>query len=225
MGPTLVFRAPAAGRYAVFFWVAAALLLVAFALNGGLAEVVRFGAVPLALAVIGWVVFWRPRVTVGPDGLELANVFRTVVVPWDDVLGVETRWGLKVRTTAGRFGAWAAPAAPGRRRHDTVPDQLLDERASGTAQLVGDSSTVGSVIELGLDRRAAGSSAADSPGAGPGGADRPGGPDLSRGPSVQDQGARGLGRASGVRVTVDVLALGAVVASLALAAVTVATLA
>ena len=220
MGPTLVFRAPAAGRYAVFFWVAAALLLVAFALNGGLAEVVRFGAVPLALAVIGWVVFWRPRVTVGPDGLELANVFRTVVVPWDDVLGVDTRWGLKVRTTAGRYGAWAAPAAPGRRRHDTVPDQLLDERASGTAQLVGDSSTVGSVIELGLDRRTTG-----SPAAGPDGAGRPGGSDVSRGPSVQDQAAGGVGRASGVRVSVDVLALGAVVASLALAAVTVATLA
>ncbi|WP_341358898.1 PH domain-containing protein [Georgenia sp. M64] len=220
MGPTLVFRAPAAGRYAVFFWVAAALLLVAFALNGGLAEVVRFGAVPLALAVIGWVVFWRPRVTVGPDGLELANVFRTVVVPWDDVLGVDTRWGLKVRTTAGRYGAWAAPAAPGRRRHDTVPDQLLDERASGTAQLVGDSSTVGSVIELGLDRRTTGSHAA-----GPAGADRPGGSDLSRGPSVQDQAARGVGRSGGVRVSVDVLALGAVVASLALAAVTVAPLA
>lgn len=220
MGPTLVFRAPAAGRYAVFFWVAAALLLVAFALNGGLAEVVRFGAVPLALAVIGWVVFWRPRVTVGPDGLELANVFRTVVVPWDDVLGVETRWGLKVRTTAGRFGAWAAPAAPGRRRHDTVPDQLLDERASGTAQLVGDSSTVGSVIELGLDRRtAAGSHAAGSPPAVPTGPDRRGGSDLSGEPSAQGQGA------GGVRVRVDVLALGAVVASLALAAVTVATLA
>ncbi|RPF25971.1 PH domain-containing protein [Georgenia muralis] len=213
MGPTLVFRAPAAGRYAVFFWVAAALLLVAFALNGGLAEVVRFGAVPLALAVVGWVVFWRPRVTVGPDGLELANVFRTVVVPWDDVVGVETRWGLKVRTTSGRFGAWAAPAAPGRRRHDPVPDQLLDERVSGTARLVGDSSTVGSVIELGLDRRAA----AGSPAAGPAGP-AAGGSDLPGGPPVQGQGA------GGVRVRVDVPAMGAVVASLALAALTVATL-
>lgn len=212
MGPTLVFRAPAASRYAIFFWVSAGMLLLAFALNGGLAEVVRFGAVSLALAAVGWAVFWRPNVRVGPEGVRIANVFRTVTVPWADVEGVETRWGLKVRTTGGRFGAWAAPAAPRpRQRGDSLPDPLLDERAIGTARLAGDARTVGTAIELGLDRRGAGTAGAPAgPGAAPGehaGADA--GPDTARG---------------GVQVHPDLVAIGAVVGSLALAVLTVTAL-
>ena len=51
MQPAIVFRAAASRGYAVATWVVAAAVLAAFAANGGAAEVLRYGALPLLLAV------------------------------------------------------------------------------------------------------------------------------------------------------------------------------
>jgi hypothetical protein len=87
-----------------------------------------------------WAVFWRPGVVVSDAGIRLVNVTRTIDVPWPALLEVETRYALTLRTSYGRFTAWAAPA-PGagsalrtsmrsRRTYDTTdPD---DEPASSS---------------------------------------------------------------------------------------------
>lgn len=157
MGPTVVFRPDSSRVYAVICWVVAAAVLVAFAVNGGVVELVRYGALPLAVAAFGWTVFWRPHVAVGPDGVTLANVVRTVVVPWGAIDTVETRWGLRLRTAAGAFGAWAAPARAGfgrarsLREAENLPDRLF--RGAGTVHASGDAAAVGFVIEDRLGRR------------------------------------------------------------------------
>ena len=70
---------------------------------------------PLAalLAVIAWATLWQPCVVVGDDGVELRNVTHTVIVPWDAIIEVDTKYALSLRTPRRAYSAWAAPA-PGR---------------------------------------------------------------------------------------------------------------
>ena len=57
MGPTIVFRPTSARVYAVLCWAVALALLLAFATNGGLTEILQYGPVALALAALGWAVY------------------------------------------------------------------------------------------------------------------------------------------------------------------------
>ncbi|GAA4288769.1 PH domain-containing protein [Georgenia daeguensis] len=150
MGPTIVFRPTSARVYAVLCWIVALAMLLAFATNGGLAEVLQYGPVALAIAALGWAVFWQPHVRVEARGVTLANVFRTHEVGWEAVERVETRWGLNLRTPAGRLSAWGAPAKGALfagRRSEAQPE-LLDTDGTGTFAASGDSVLVGRVIEL-----------------------------------------------------------------------------
>ncbi|WP_193313024.1 PH domain-containing protein [Georgenia subflava] len=160
MGPTIVFRTTSARVYAVIFWVVAVVLLVAFATNGGLGELLQYGAVPLVLVAVGWAVFWQPHVVVAPAGVTAANVFTTVDVPWLTIDAVETRWGLRLETADGRVNVWAAPAKGGisnRRREPDVPGvDLLDTEGTGRLSATGDSRLVGQVIEARLAAARAG---------------------------------------------------------------------
>ena len=159
MGPTIVFRPTSARVYAVITWAVAAVVLAAFGANGGIGEVARYGAIPLAVAVFGWAVFWRPCVEVGDDGVVLANVLRTVEVPWGAIERVETRWGLRLVTPNGAVSGWAAPAragigrAPQRAGAEQLPDRLFD--GTGRVRHAGDAATVGAVVEDRLARWAA----------------------------------------------------------------------
>ena len=156
MGPTIVFRPTSSRVYAVLTWVVATVILSAFAANGGPGEVLRYGAVPLVLAALGWSVFWQPRVVVGDDGVEVVNVLRTVEVPWAAVVDVETRWGLRLVTDGGSVNAWAAPAKAGFgrrrsvRRAEELPDVLFDEGSTATLRRGGDAEAVARVVEARL---------------------------------------------------------------------------
>lgn len=71
-----------------------------------------------ALALFGfaaWALFWRPSVRVDHEAVTLENVFRTIVVPWNRIVRIDTRYAFTLFTRGARFAAWAAPA-PGRHR-------------------------------------------------------------------------------------------------------------
>jgi hypothetical protein len=53
-------------------------------------------------------VFLRPRVTTTREGIVLVNPFRTVVVPWEEVRGVETELALQIVVDGGRHSSFAA---------------------------------------------------------------------------------------------------------------------
>lgn len=110
MQPAIVFRAAASRGYAVATWVVALAVLAAFAANGGADEVLRYGALPLLLAALGWAAFWRPHVRVERDGVRVANVISTTWLPWDTITGARTRWGLELVAHDQKVGAWALPA-------------------------------------------------------------------------------------------------------------------
>jgi hypothetical protein len=152
MGPTLVFRSTSSKVYAVIAWAGCAAVLVAITANGGIAELLQYGAVPLALAAAAWAVFWEPHVTVAPDGVRVANVWRTTSVPWGAVDRVESRCGLRLHTPRGRVSAWATPARGkvALSRRPSVPDAVLDPASTAHRHLPGDAELVARVIETHL---------------------------------------------------------------------------
>lgn len=112
----LVVRHPSNRTYAVVVWVLAAVFAVSFLVDGGPGELVRLGVHPLAVAAIAWVVLWRPHVVLDDDAVTVANVLRSVRVPYRAVRAVGVRWGLRIEADGGRWDAWAVPArsAPAR---------------------------------------------------------------------------------------------------------------
>lgn len=89
------------------------------------------GPALLLLAALGWLAYWRPCVVVDERGVVLHNVFRRVVVPWPALVEVHSRYGMRVETTEGTFGAWAVPAPTGRSRAqggDTEATTLVRQR-------------------------------------------------------------------------------------------------
>lgn len=170
MGPTIIFRPVASRVYAVIAWLVAATVAGAVLYDGGAVALVRFGAFPLLLAGFAWAVLWWPYVRVDDGGVEVANLVRTTRVPWQAITGVETRWGLRLLTAAGKVDAWAAPArgalsrvradrAASRRGDGGPPNARGDQRGSvrqrGADEVIrhgGDAEDVAAVVEA---RRAA----------------------------------------------------------------------
>jgi hypothetical protein len=127
---------------AIALWLIVALLFVTTVLNDSTWQDRVLAVVPAAFGVLlGWVALWRPRLTIGDDGIEVVNVFHTVHVPWAALVHVDTRFALTLVTPGRRVSVWAAPA-PGRagvalarrqnQRHGrTVPDLGDGNRRAG----------------------------------------------------------------------------------------------
>lgn len=64
-------------------------------------------------AVIGWLVFGRPKVRIDTEAVTITNPLRTVTIPWAALVNISTKFAATFQTPAGRYVAWAAPG-PGR---------------------------------------------------------------------------------------------------------------
>ncbi|GAA4145907.1 PH domain-containing protein [Leifsonia shinshuensis] len=99
---------------AVVIWAAAAALIIGLLVSVHDARLLY--VVPCALfAFIGWAVLWRPLLTVGDDGIEVINVTRTIDIPWQALIHVDTKYALTLYTPGRKFPVWSAPA-PGTAR-------------------------------------------------------------------------------------------------------------
>lgn len=114
MSSPIVFRPWTGIAVTVLVGVVVVVSLAGLALAGDLESLRRFGPAFVALALATAALFWWPAVIVG-DEITVRNPFRTIVVPWNAVDGIETRFGLKLLLIpSGSVAAWAAPA-PSRR--------------------------------------------------------------------------------------------------------------
>jgi hypothetical protein len=104
---------------AVCAWVALGLgaaVALFLAAQGGVVRLLDL--VPLALlALLVWELFWRPKLTVREDGVEIVDFFRTSLVPWTTIIDVQTRWALTLVTPHGKYRASVAPAPGARGRY------------------------------------------------------------------------------------------------------------
>ncbi|WP_171814335.1 PH domain-containing protein [Arthrobacter dokdonensis] len=67
-----------------------------------------------ALALAAWAVFlllWRPRLTVGADGLTVVNILRSHRIPFGALQAVRVGQSVSLETTAKRIPSWGAPGA------------------------------------------------------------------------------------------------------------------
>jgi hypothetical protein len=87
-------------------------LALVMSTTSALAGVPGLPGLPLALAVafVGYWLFWFPVVRLSESGVTLVNPARTVTVPWVALIAVDTKFALKLRTPHGAYTAWAAPA-------------------------------------------------------------------------------------------------------------------
>lgn len=70
----------------------------------------RYAPVILLAALLVWALFGRPAVIVGPAGVVLRNVTRTIELPWPSIQLIDTKYALTLHTAYGTYAAWAAPA-------------------------------------------------------------------------------------------------------------------
>ncbi|MCU1526351.1 MAG: hypothetical protein JWP75_114 [Frondihabitans sp.] len=96
----------------VVIWALCAFVVVATFI-GSPAEGVVALAPGIVIALVDWIVLWRPRVEVTGDGVTLLNVLRRVTIPWAALINVDTKYALTLHTPGHKYAAWAAPA-PGR---------------------------------------------------------------------------------------------------------------
>ena len=96
MGETLTFRTPMARVLTIGVAVVAVVALVYFVSDGGIREAWRSGPTVLCIVVVTWALFWRPQVQVSDGGVTVANILRTVHVPWPVLRSVDSKWSLTV---------------------------------------------------------------------------------------------------------------------------------
>jgi hypothetical protein len=102
------FRPRTSKTLAYIMWALAVIALVS-SLASGAAGLL---GIPLALAVafVGYWLFWFPKVMLDDGGVTLVNPVRIVSVPWPALVTVDTKFALKLVTPSGSYTAWAAPA-------------------------------------------------------------------------------------------------------------------
>ncbi|MGN6425234.1 MAG: PH domain-containing protein [Leifsonia sp.] len=94
---------------AVLIWAAAAALTIGLLVSVHDARLLYI--VPCGLfALLGWAMLWRPKLTVGDDGIEVVNVSRTIRIPWQALIHVDTKYALTLYTPGHKFPVWSAPA-------------------------------------------------------------------------------------------------------------------
>jgi hypothetical protein len=133
---------PLFGRIlAVVVAVVCAAGLVGVLLTGELATIARTAPPVLLLAVACWALFWRPGMTVRPEGVVVVNIVRSWTIAWPAIESLDTRYALTIHAGGRRVSVWAAPA-PGVRGasslHRADVTNLRESAYAGTAVRPGD---------------------------------------------------------------------------------------
>ncbi|WP_157000446.1 PH domain-containing protein [Leucobacter komagatae] len=69
------------------------------------------GLVPLAaLAALSYVGLWLPYLRVGDDSITVRNVLRTVTIPWNALVHVDTKYNLTLHVPGRTVNVFVAPA-------------------------------------------------------------------------------------------------------------------
>lgn len=103
-------------------------LITQLSMDGGLE--VSWSLVPYALVgLVTWVTLWRPRLVIGDQSVEVRNVLRTIIIPWNALIHVDTKYTLTLFTPNRNYGVWVAPA-PGRMSTSQAQTPAKSERTA-----------------------------------------------------------------------------------------------
>lgn len=115
--------APGMRTTAVVLWAAAVALLVLGFVDRGESSVFLVPVPSVFVAVVAWVVLWRPRIELTPEALVVVDVRRTSIYAWPRVTGVRTKYGIEIQSTEADRRVWIAPRPTARLRLDVPGGQ------------------------------------------------------------------------------------------------------
>ena len=81
------------------FWVAESFAQVSFELM-----------ISTALGMIVYLIWIKPKMVLEKDVIKVVNPFRTDLIPYSDILELETKWSLSIVHRHGKSRVWVAPA-------------------------------------------------------------------------------------------------------------------
>ncbi|QDZ15294.1 hypothetical protein [Humibacter ginsenosidimutans] len=94
---------------AIAVWVLGVVNLIAFGVLHEWESLVRAVPVVAFVAVAVWVLFGVPAVIVERTAVTVVNPARSIRIPFTKMVDIEPSFSLVLRTTQGRYRAWAAP--------------------------------------------------------------------------------------------------------------------
>jgi hypothetical protein len=62
------------------------------------------------LAVTAYLIWIRPKMILRGDHIEVVNPLKSVVIPYGDVIELNTKWALTITHSRGKTKVWVAPA-------------------------------------------------------------------------------------------------------------------
>jgi len=127
---TVVLRTVMSAALAVIGWLLCGFFIVNLLLTGTPGVVLQFLPWLLLVAWGLYVLLWRPRLVIRADRLDVANLFRDHVIPFEDLLAVRVLQSVSFDTTAGRIPSWGAPGA------GKLGPRMGSSAASGRVMLV-----------------------------------------------------------------------------------------
>jgi hypothetical protein len=65
----------------------------------------------MGLAMIVYLIWIRPKLVLRAEAIEVVNPIRSELIPYRDVLELETKWTLTIIHTRGKTKVWVAPAS------------------------------------------------------------------------------------------------------------------
>ncbi len=69
----------------------------------------------LLLGFITYAIWIKPKLIFGVENIEVVNPLSTQLIPYREILDLETKWALTIIHSRGRTNVWVAPAS-GKRR-------------------------------------------------------------------------------------------------------------
>jgi len=94
-------------------WLVVAGFTGSAAAEGGAQALLRALPLTAAVALLVWLVCWRPAVRLDAEGVHVVNPFVTSHVPWEALIEIRTRFACTFVTPRRKVEAFAAPG-PGR---------------------------------------------------------------------------------------------------------------
>jgi hypothetical protein len=65
----------------------------------------------LVLVGVCWAIWIKPKLIFRDEAIEVINPLNTELIPYDDVIELQTQWALRIIHTRGKTTVWVAPAS------------------------------------------------------------------------------------------------------------------
>jgi hypothetical protein len=98
-------------------WAVISILLIclfaanSFVVNSNSLQIAFELLICLVLVGVCWAIWIKPKLIFRDEAIEVINPLNTELIPYDDVIELQTQWALRIIHTRGKTTVWVAPAS------------------------------------------------------------------------------------------------------------------